>query len=111
MPERFLLAWNARMQEGGRKEVKLSKIERSSYYRKRALKHHGCFCHACSFEPKSDNQIHVHHIHPLEEGERVTTVDDLIPLCANCHALAHSEKPPIELDLLQTMAREEAAGI
>jgi Rad3-related DNA helicase len=104
VPERFGLAWKELLQEGGRREVTLSKIERSSYYRKLALKHYGCFCLACDFKPKADSQIHVHHKNPLAEGERMTTVDDLVPLCANCHALAHSEEPPMTVDALRKLA-------
>lgn len=106
VPTRFNLAWQARMREGGRNEVTLSKIERSTYYRKAALKHYGCYCHACSFVPKADSQIHVHHKNPLAEGERMTTMDDLVPLCANCHALAHSMEPPMILETLQNLAAE-----
>ena len=105
VPERFRAAWRDKLQEGGRKEVTLSKVERSSYYRKLALKHYGCFCHACSFHPKSESQIHVHHKQPLSEGERTTTVEDLVPLCANCHALAHSQTPPISLEELQQLGK------
>jgi Rad3-related DNA helicase len=105
VPQRFDQAWHERIQEGGRKEVTLSKIERSPYYRKVALKHYGCYCHACDFEPKADSQIHVHHLNPLAEGERTTTVDDLVPLCANCHALAHSEVPPIALEVLRHLSK------
>ncbi|MBK7729866.1 MAG: HNH endonuclease [Gammaproteobacteria bacterium] len=106
VPSRFADAWKNRMVEGRRREVQLSQIERSSYYRKRALAAYGTFCHACGFTPRVDSQIHVHHLHPLHEGERETTLADLVPLCANCHALAHSESPPLALDALRGLVRE-----
>ncbi|MAI48954.1 MAG: hypothetical protein CMM16_00110 [Rhodospirillaceae bacterium] len=34
---------------------------------------------------------------------RATTLEDLRPLCANCHELAHSESPPITIERLKAM--------
>jgi Rad3-related DNA helicase len=103
MPKRFTEAWQQRMVEGARRELVISAVERSPYYRKAALAKYGCYCHACNFRPRVESQIHVHHLRPLHEGERDTTIEDLIPLCANCHALAHSEDPPIQLEALKVM--------
>ncbi len=102
IPTRFNEAWQHRMVEGARRELVMSAIERSPYYRKAALAKYGCFCHACNFTPKVESQIHVHHIRPLHEGERETKIEDLIPLCANCHALAHSVEPPMAVEELRS---------
>ena len=40
---------------------------------------------------KSDRLLDVHHKHPIAEGVRRTTLNDLTVLCANCHRLAHFE--------------------
>lgn len=39
--------------------------------------------------------LHAHHIKPYAEnkGVRVTSINDLILMCPNCHAAAHSFKP------------------
>lgn len=99
LPERFSQSWR----EGARIEVTLSKAERDKAYRRAVLKKHGVVCKACGMIPKVDMQIEVHHLDPISEGERNTTLDDLVPLCANCHRLAHSERPPIPLERLRAM--------
>ena len=60
-------------------------------------------CHACDFIPKTSSQIEVQHLDPIVEGVRKTTLEDLIPLCANCHRLAHSEKPPPPIDAIRAL--------
>ena len=47
--------------------------------------------------------IEIHHLDPIAEGERETKVEDVIPLCRNCHNGAHSEDPPIPIERLKTM--------
>ena len=106
VPERFRAAWRDRSVEGGRVEVTLSRAERDPYWRKTAIKHYGLQCLACGFTPRTANQIEVHHQHPISEGERQTTIDDLAPLCANCHRLAHSETPPITLTALKAISAD-----
>jgi Rad3-related DNA helicase len=102
LPERFSQSWR----EGARTEVILSKAERDKAYRRAVLKKHGAVCKACGMIPKVEMQIEVHHLDPISEGERNTTLEDLVPLCANCHRLAHSERPPIPMDRLRTINSE-----
>lgn len=107
VPERFKQNWadeaNQAYSEGAQIELKLSVAERNPSLRKKALKYYGMMCHACDFIPKTPNQIDVHHLDPIAEGERKTTLEDLIPLCANCHRLAHSEKPPLPIDAIKAL--------
>ena len=53
-------------------------------------------CKNCSYpntkiQKISEDEIlvDVHHIYPLEDGERETKIEDLISLCPNCHRLIH----------------------
>ena len=102
LPVRFGESW----EEGGRVDVTLSKIERDPAVRKRALGHYGCKCRACGYVPPNGvtRTIDIHHLHPLAEGKRHTRLEDVIPLCANCHRLAHDETPPIPLARLRQLA-------
>ena len=99
LPTRFSKSWR----EGAKKEVKLSKAERDPEIRRAALKHYGKKCHCCEKRPKIDSLLEIHHLDPVTEGERMTTLNDFIPLCANCHKAAHSEKPPIPIEQLRNM--------
>lgn len=105
VPERFRAAWTKREKqsfiEGARREVTLSKAERDPMLRQTALRKYGLVCMACGLVPKASMQIDVHHKDPIAEGERKTTVADVLVLCANCHRLAHSESPPLDLDALR----------
>jgi 5-methylcytosine-specific restriction protein A len=101
LPERFKESWV----EGGRNEVVLSKAERDPAVRKAALKHYGCRCYACGLADQP-HLIQVHHLDPIAEGERRTKIEDVIPLCLNCHAQSHTQKPPIPIAELKVWATD-----
>lgn len=43
--------------------------------------------------------IDCHHLNPISQGERMSTLDDLISLCPTCHSIAHKDgKNPISLE-------------
>lgn len=47
---------------------------------------------ACSYGAYAAGFIHVHHLNPLAEatGERIVDpVEDLRPVCPNCHSVIH----------------------
>lgn len=78
--------------------VEANRYERDPEARRACLAHHGTACAACgfSFEIKygeiGRDFIHVHHIVPVSQlgpDYELDPVTDLVPLCANCHAMAH----------------------
>jgi 5-methylcytosine-specific restriction protein A len=73
-------------------------VERDASIRKKALEHYGAKCMGCEFLPKTSNQLDVHHKDPIADGVRKTKITDLAVLCANCHRLAHSRKPPLTIE-------------
>lgn len=102
---RFATAWQGRktFAEGRALEVTRTRYERDTSVRRQALAHHGKACTACGFKPKVDSQLDVHHLKPVSEGERLTSLADVVVLCANCHRLAHSEAPPLPLVSLRAL--------
>jgi predicted HNH restriction endonuclease len=70
-------------------EVVLSKAERDPALRAAALKFHGAVCKVCG--ESSLHRLDVHHLDPVSEGARRTTVRDVVVLCANHHRDAHAE--------------------
>jgi 5-methylcytosine-specific restriction endonuclease McrA len=106
LPQRFKDRWL----EGGRDIGKLIEAERRRNHaiRDKALAHYGCKCRACDLAPRHPSMIDIHHLFPISQGERQTTLADVIPLCANCHRLAHTEEPPIPLERLRELMDDNA---
>jgi predicted HNH restriction endonuclease len=65
--------------------------------------YYGCRCYACGLASQP-HLIQVHHLDPIAEGERRTKIEDVIPLCLNCHAQSHTQKPPIPIAELKVWA-------
>ena len=66
------------------------------------LVHHGPACAACGFDfaaafgPAGADMMQAHHIVPPRLVDEVYELDpatDLVPLCPNCHAVAHASSP------------------
>lgn len=83
IPERFLDGFS----EGVRGEVVLSKAERNPALRKAALKQYGAKCMDCG--DANLHRLDVHHLDPISEGHRKTTLKDVVVVCKNCHADRH----------------------
>ncbi|MDJ0530571.1 MAG: HNH endonuclease, partial [Microcystis sp. M53600_WE12] len=67
-------------------------------------------CFVCGFDfskvygELGDGFIHVHHLRPLSEIKqqyRVDPINDLRPVCPNCHAMIHRRTPPLSIKELQ----------
>lgn len=91
--------------EGTVKTVILNVHERSPQTRKLCIDEHGYNCKICSFNfektygVKGKDYIHVHHIKSLSKiGKKHTVVpiNDLIPVCPNCHAMLHLGSKPLK---------------
>lgn len=89
--------------EGERREELGTRIERSRANRAACLAIHGHGCTACGmlmaarYGEAARGLVEVHHLHPLGSMEAPKPVDpqtDLVPLCPNCHRVAHLSNPP-----------------
>jgi 5-methylcytosine-specific restriction endonuclease McrA len=107
--------------EGQRKLRLHITYERSQNNREEALKLHGTICAACGFDfdtvygaDFARHYIEVHHVESVTTlaGRVVTPATDLVPLCSNCHSMAHRERGRIltvtELQHLIESARQQA---
>jgi hypothetical protein len=89
--------------EGRKRIVRHVSYERSQKNRKRAIEIHGTTCAVCGFDfdefygrDYADGYIQIHHVKPLSEHEgAVDPATDLVPLCANCHAMAHRRRTTV----------------
>ncbi|SLK12103.1 HNH endonuclease [Arthrobacter sp. P2b] len=89
--------------EGQKYSVLATKYERSRANRAAAIAVHGNSCVVCQFsfdESYGDlarGYVEVHHLVPVSSmgGARpVDPITELVPLCANCHRMAHRRWPP-----------------
>jgi len=101
--------------EGALSRVEVNRYERDPRARKACLKHWGYRCAVCwfSFEerygPLGQDFIHVHHLLELSKvppGYVVNPVNDLRPVCPNCHAMIHrGTGAPLSIDELRQQLR------
>lgn len=93
VPERFAADWSSRQvfEEGARHAVVLSKAERDPALAKAALRHYGAQCQQAGCSVTEACQLDVHHLDPVSEGVRRTTLKDVTVLCANHHRQAHHD--------------------
>lgn len=94
------VATNVGVEEGVAQTVTSTRYERSRLNRKRCIEHYGLICQVCDLDfgieygKLGSGYIEVHHITPLseiKEGYRVDPIQDLIPLCSNCHSMIHRD--------------------
>ncbi|WP_026264507.1 HNH endonuclease [Arthrobacter sp. 135MFCol5.1] len=95
------------------RHVQVNRYERDPDARRLCLAFHGTSCAACGFSFEATYgvagaaMVAVHHLVPAEmlgNGYQLDPVADLVPLCRNCHVVAHSENPPRTVAELRTMA-------
>lgn len=84
--------------EGAVETVLVNRFERNLKARAACIQHWGVACFCCGMDFKAvygevgDGFIHVHHLRPLSEigvNYCVDPVNDLRPVCPNCHAMLH----------------------
>ncbi len=101
--------------EWAKKIITVNAYERNPIARQKCIQHHWVKCKACEFDFEKVYWelwkwfIHVHHMKPISEiGEEyiVDPINDLIPLCPNCHAMIHRKKDRHWIESLQSLLKE-----
>jgi 5-methylcytosine-specific restriction protein A len=92
-----------------------TKYERKKVNREACIQLKGSRCSVCGFDFAESyghlgiGYIEIHHtksIASLGPDYRVNVATELEPLCANCHAMAHREEPPVSIERLRLMVGE-----
>ncbi|MBC0854832.1 HNH endonuclease [Pantoea stewartii] len=98
--------------EGAAMRVVVNRYERDPKARSAALAYHGHQCKVCQIDLSTvygdiaKGFIHVHHVKPLSEIKEKHSPDpinDLIPVCPNCHAMLHRKDPPFTPEEIKNM--------
>jgi predicted HNH restriction endonuclease len=93
--------------EGSVQRILVNRYERDRDARHECITHYGPKCFLCGFDFVAvyggvmADFIHVHHLTPLASvgaDYQVNPVQDLRPVCPNCHAVLHRREPPYSLE-------------
>ena len=91
--------------EGAKKQIYVNAYERNSIAREKCIEHYKkqdngkvkcqiCgFCFEDFYGEEFKDKIHIHHIKALAEIDKeyeVAPIEDLLPVCPNCHLALHS---------------------
>lgn len=110
----------ASYKEGQRTQVLVNRYERDRNARDACIQHYGAACKVCDFNFEKiygeigKGFIHVHHTVPVSElGEEYTVnpLEDLVPVCPNCHAMLHRRNPPYSVPELRVAIENSQIGV
>lgn len=98
--------------EGAKKTVEVNRFERDPRNRLLAINFHGTTCLSCGFNFENvyggigRGFTIIHHIVPVSQIGPDYVIDptqDLVSICANCHAMAHRREPPFSIQELRDL--------
>lgn len=98
--------------EGTKKQITVNAYERSLQARQECIEHYGTKCSICNFDFEKvygeigKGFIHVHHLKPLSEIDeqyKINPIEDLRPVCPNCHAMLHKRKPAYSIEEIKNL--------
>lgn len=102
------------LNEGKMITVKVNRYERSRKAREICLDHYGYKCMVCGFDFEKvygevgKGIIEVHHkkaLNEIKENYNVDPINDLVPLCSNCHTVIHSKKTNLTIEELRDVIK------
>ena len=100
--------------EGSTKKISVNTYERNPHARKKCVAFYGYGCSVCNFDfgkvfgDLGKGFIHVHHLKQLAEvGQeyQLDPIEDLRPVCPNCHAMLHRRKPALSIEELKQLRK------
>jgi predicted HNH restriction endonuclease len=103
--------------EGAVTTVTVNKFERNPRARRKCIDHYGAKCSACGVDfgerygKHGRGFIHVHHLKPLKEIRKtykVDPVEDLRPVCPNCHAMIHCREEMLTIEQIKKLMQRSS---
>ena len=100
--------------EGKKKMIAVNIYERDPRARRACINHYGAKCIICDFDfgkvysAKCEGMIHVHHLKMVSESDGeyiVNPINDLRPVCPNCHMVLHSKKDGYTIEEVKAMLK------
>jgi 5-methylcytosine-specific restriction enzyme A len=105
------------LKEGKVVQVFVNRYERNLKARLECIRHFGNKCYVCEFDfgtfygKFAEGYIHVHHktqLANIGKEYRVNPIEDLVPVCPNCHSALHLEKPAMTVEELKKAIKKSS---
>lgn len=105
-----IVAIDPALYEGKATQVFVNAYERNTVARRICIEHYGAACCICGFDfgdrfgEIGQGFIHVHHlveVASIGKEYKVDPIEDLRPVCPNCHAMLHRRRPPYSIQEIQ----------
>ena len=106
---------NKSFREGTTSQVLVNAYERNPQARKKCIEYYGTSCFVCGFNfgkvfgQLGEGFIHVHHLKPISEiGQEyeINPIEDMRPVCPNCHAMIHRRNPLLSIGEIQSLLQK-----
>ena len=104
-------------EEGTKILTYTTRFERDPHLREKVIKEKGVTCVCCGFNFEKfygeigKGFIHIHHIEQLSSHKGTTvknSVEDLVPVCPNCHMMIHRNKDkPLAIETVRELIRSQ----
>lgn len=104
------------IKEGAVKTVNVSVRERNPAARQKCIEYYGTNCTICGIDlgeiygEELAGRIHVHHLNPIseyDEEHEVNPIEDLRPVCPNCHMVIHCRQDkPYSIEEVKAMMEQ-----
>jgi predicted HNH restriction endonuclease len=116
LPEEIDIAEVSTLYEGAVRQISVNDYERNPKARQLCIGHYGTRCRICDFDFKEmygeigEGLIHVHHLRQLSDVGKeyeIDPVNDLCPVCPNCHTILHRRKPPYTFEEIRGFIDEQ----
>lgn len=102
--------------EGTEYEKTITTHERNPINRQLCLQLKGYACAVCGMKFEDvygqigKEFIEIHHTNPVSEmgdSHAVDIVEELVPLCSNCHSMIHRRRPPYSVEELKSLIQNK----
>lgn len=98
--------------EGAKKTITINAYERNAKARQLCIEYWKPICAVCEFDFEKKygdvgkGFIHVHHLTPvsqIRDTYKVDPINDLRPVCPNCHAILHRQEEILTIEKLKSI--------
>jgi predicted HNH restriction endonuclease len=97
--------------EGFRQQIFTEISKRNSSLIQKAKAVYGTTCEVCGFDfektygTHGEGFIEMHHLYPIASGTRSTKLEDVRPVCANCHRMLHRGPKLLSIEELKDILK------